>query len=582
VDSIEIDDGVFNLTTATGAGIGSGLQTGTGIARFGSIVIGGGTFVIDSKQASGVGIGATAASGTTSATADSTVTIYDGTFTVGVTEAAGIGGGAGTGGPSGLKRVLITGGEFSITVTDGAGIGSGFTTAGRSVLDELIIDGGSFRIWATRAVGIGAAASQGGSTTVTSLKITDGDFTINGKQGAGIGSGFVSTPGSSTVADLSISGGLFDITQDLGPAIGAGYSTANGGSSDAIASTVTALKVFGGTIIAKTLGDNDPVIGAGARGSGDNVKSIVGTISITGGVFDLTAKIPSGIVENYPPAIGYPNTDVHSDIGINMIIIRDATFRIDAPYLVDGANAGSRLQSVTFLGDVTILSTSKTASGGLVHAAIITVSSGCSLTVTTPVKVFGTKPSVGTVAPAPVITIFYSQAMTLGTIDAIDSFRLVYVTFGSTLKNEMIDMLLRPAADGYQEAYAHTVTVNLWEIKELVLSVTVATPNNNPPYRLYYYRWSTGEVGYLCAGGNPAGTSQWDISTSQNQATNLVACAANPMLYVATKTSPPQTMSRSQSPTISRITDPFTPFNPSYDSRRSFRTLSLFVIALLL
>jgi hypothetical protein len=86
------------------------------------------------------------------------------------------------------------------------------------------------------------------------------------------------------------------------------------------------------------------------------VKSIVGTIAITGGAFDLTAKIPTGSsasVGDFPPAIGYPNTDVHSDIGLQSVVIRGATSKVDAAYLIGGANASPRLQSVTFSGEHT-------------------------------------------------------------------------------------------------------------------------------------------------------------------------------------------------------------------------------------
>jgi hypothetical protein len=382
---------------------------------------------------------------------------------------------------------------------------------------------------------------------------------------------------------LIISGGSFDITQNLGPAIGAsrsGEPYSQYGFTASIFSKVGSLTITDGLFIAKTLGTNDPVIGAGSRaGASDTSWSTIDDITITGGDFDLTAAIPAASPQALPPAIGYPNTDAPASTLVKRIWISDANFKVNAAYFVEGSDAEKRIESIRFGGRLTMVFTAQTGASGLVFGNSTTVESGSWLTVTTPIPFFGTVPR-NFVAPFPVIEILYVYSSSSTAVDTIPQsglFRVIAVRFSTTaLAGNVLDLTARPVSGGTVSS-SHEVSVDRTKIGAVALSVTIAEGTPSPMYELHYYRWTDGLVGLLCAGNN---VHEWALGTDQNLITNAGVCDSGSV--GATKTSRPRTPEISGTPTKSLPTAHFTPIEFSADIRRIIRRVSLFHIALLL
>jgi hypothetical protein len=408
---------------------------------------------------------------------------------------------------------------------------------------------------------------------VTSVSISGGEFTIRGGTSVGIGSG-CALGGTTTVSQVTISGGVFNIEQTLGPAIGAAYL----GSTTTGSSSVPVVMITGGTFTAKTLGTNDPVIGSGAR-SGTGGSSRVAQIAISGGEFDLTAYTTAqGEVEALPPAIGFPNSNaIAADVRIDSISIADARFTVNAAYFIEGQDATTRIVTVEFLGSVTISFTTDRSPSALVYGASVAIQNGCTLAVVTPVRFIGTTVTLGQSSDA-IVEILYSRDVSGTERDVFDSFPIFFVGFSAnTLQGRTISLIAQPTADQYV-GFSHEIVLDRTLIRAVFMSVPTYS-TQAASYRLSYYVWSDGEVGSFCssAGSYP---QSWSIQGAVTSVTNLVTCGSTDR--VATKTSRPRTVSRSQTPTVSPPTDHFTPIEDPYHTRRVFRTISLFVIGLAL
>jgi hypothetical protein len=150
VRDLTIHGGTFRLYSDRGAGIGIGFVD-EGHAVIDSIRITDGIFDITSLDGPGIGAGhvtsITGESGVTQATVRA-IQIDGGTFSIESHSGAGVGSGLATGGGiSGVDSLLITGGDFFIAGEIGACVGSGEgVTAGESFVRNVTITNGEFNL----------------------------------------------------------------------------------------------------------------------------------------------------------------------------------------------------------------------------------------------------------------------------------------------------------------------------------------------------------------------------------------------------------------------------------------------------
>ena len=226
-------DGVLNVSTFSGAGIGGGSDSSTTPSTpidCGNIVIKGGTIT-----ATGGGRSAGIGSGWASTCGD--ITISGGNVTA--NGASGIG----TGNYGTCGAIKISGGSVTATgKTDGTGIGSG----SEGICSSISISGGT--VTATGgsfAAGIGT----GNNGTCGAIKISDGTVTAtSANYGAGIGVG-----NNGICGNISISGGIVSAT---GTRFAAGIGTGTEGTCGNITITdkVTSVTANRGNFASYTIG----------------------------------------------------------------------------------------------------------------------------------------------------------------------------------------------------------------------------------------------------------------------------------------------------------------------------------------
>ena len=305
---------------ARNAGIGGD----DGDAAHGDITINGGNIKAKGgDDAAGIGGG----SGSGQGTVNGQITINGGKIEAdgGPNNGAGIGGGY-------FNRIaggdiLISGGD--VTATGGkwaAGIGGGYSGAGMNIT----ITGGT--VEATGGVdAAGIGAGNGSSTPLASITITGGNVTANGgTSAAGIGGGSANNAKVGTIeisgnAKVTATGGGNGTYGGAG--IGAGGSGACGiitigGSADVTAAGGTGetrggagigaggsneIKEINGNYesvpnydrIVITGGTVEATGGSGAEGIGGNESSTVESVSISGGTFSKGTFSDDGIPEEY-------------------------------------------------------------------------------------------------------------------------------------------------------------------------------------------------------------------------------------------------------------------------------------------
>jgi hypothetical protein len=287
LESLTIEDGLFDVIATNGAGIGSG-EASTGTSFVGTIAIGGGVFVAQSVKGAGLGTGNVDA------------------------------------GSSLVGELLIRGGSIIATSTlFGAGIGTGYTDTGTSRIDTILFENGHIRANGSRnGAGIGTGCSHAGNTSIGRIIFCRGVFSAvgrdsaagigtgysrfltrideiiieggnvsaeSGANGAGIGTGFVQTAsGSATIGRLEISGGNISASGADGAGIGAGFT-------DVGKSTILELSITGGSI--RTIGNGHGAgIGTGHARYGS---SRVSNLLLGNAEFDIQSKTSAGIGTGY-------------------------------------------------------------------------------------------------------------------------------------------------------------------------------------------------------------------------------------------------------------------------------------------
>jgi hypothetical protein len=226
VNSLTIENGIFNIIVASGSGIGSS-HVWHGNSTVGSIIIRGGTFSIEVSQAAGIGAGA----GSSGISYVGSLSLYGGTYNVTANSAAAIGAGVGEQGNSSVGVLTVAAGRFNITGQTGLG-GSrqgrvGLLTFKGSASDEVIINCRTTRLFCFSADSLGGETVPVNATTNSPMFIEAGWGAATDLRGLN----FVGTYLRTTEKDSFGNAPLLHIGEISGYAPGLYYVTLIGGGT---------------------------------------------------------------------------------------------------------------------------------------------------------------------------------------------------------------------------------------------------------------------------------------------------------------------------------------------------------------